>query len=299
MADDILNKLLKEADIIKKASIENVKDRLTEAFAPQIKSILTPKLREAEGEEEPEETAGEEGLGDENEVDPTVLLPDEGEAGFEGEGLGGEGEGLGGEGEGEDDLDLGSLEDDEDLDEGLSEEVVDASYTEDEQPDPIDDDPTLNKLDSNETSNHKGMMENAVKVIRALRTENVRLRKGVNKLYSNLKETSLTNAKLTYIFALLNENALKREQKIRVLKRIDEARTIREAKLIYSSLKESFALASKNAKTSNVKNLTESISLVNKTNSNKTGKSLITENILKTWATLAGVNESEVNNITK
>jgi hypothetical protein len=58
----------------------------------------------------------------------------------------------------------------------------------------------------------------------------------VAKLRAELAESSLINAKLLYTNKLLQNEALTPRQKAQVIERLDEARTLREAKLIYDGL---------------------------------------------------------------
>jgi hypothetical protein len=50
------------------------------------------------------------------------------------------------------------------------------------------------------------------------------------------------NSKLLYCNKLFKENALSNSQKVKVVEALDEATTTKEAKLVYSTLKESFTM---------------------------------------------------------
>jgi hypothetical protein len=80
-----------------------------------------------------------------------------------------------------------------------------------------------------------------------LRKENVTLRKSLKEhrsvvvyLRDRLNEINLLNAKLLYSNKLFRGNSLSEGQKLRVVEAIDRANTIREVKLVYATLAESF-----------------------------------------------------------
>lgn len=80
-----------------------------------------------------------------------------------------------------------------------------------------------------------------------LRKENVTLRKALKEhrsvvvyLRDRLNEINLLNAKLLFSNKLFRGNALSEGQKLRVVEAIDRANTIREVKLVYATLAESF-----------------------------------------------------------
>ena len=64
---DILKEAIADAKAVRETALENAKMALEEAFTPQLKSMLSAKLKEDEfdGEEEPEETYEDEEGGDE------------------------------------------------------------------------------------------------------------------------------------------------------------------------------------------------------------------------------------------
>lgn len=60
--------------------------------------------------------------------------------------------------------------------------------------------------------------------------------KAVKELRQKLSEKNLYNAKLVYANKVLQSDSLSRADKVRVVRKLDEARTPREAKLVYESL---------------------------------------------------------------
>jgi hypothetical protein len=83
----------------------------------------------------------------------------------------------------------------------------------------------------------------------SLRKENVRLAKSMKEhreviqfLRSKLQEINLLNAKLLFSNKLFRANNLSESQKVKVIGTIDRANNIREVKLVYATLAESFKM---------------------------------------------------------
>lgn len=62
----------------------------------------------------------------------------------------------------------------------------------------------------------------------------------IDKLRTNLKETSLLNSKLLFLNKVLDKNNLTEEQKVKVISVFDKATSIKEVKLVFEALEESF-----------------------------------------------------------
>jgi len=82
-----------------------------------------------------------------------------------------------------------------------------------------------------------------------MKTENTRLMKSLKEhrkvviyLKNKLNEINLLNGKLLYSNKLFRSASLSEAQKLRVIEAIDRANTIREVKLVYATLAESFKL---------------------------------------------------------
>lgn len=69
----------------------------------------------------------------------------------------------------------------------------------------------------------------------------------VKFLRSKLSEVNLLNAKLLYVNKLFRNGNLTEAQKVKIVETFDRAKTVRETKLIYSTLAESITVANKKA----------------------------------------------------
>lgn len=108
----------------------------------------------------------------------------------------------------------------------------------------------------------------------------------VAKLRAQLAETSLINAKLLYTNKLLQSEALTARQKAQVIERLDEARTLREAKLIYDGLVKILTGASQRVNESAERGKV----LGSASRVTKPGASSLTEGFeTDRWAQLAGI----------
>ncbi len=65
-------------------------------------------------------------------------------------------------------------------------------------------------------------------------------RKVVRYLRSKLNEVNLLNAKLLFTNKLFRAHSLSEEKKVKVIETFDRARTLREVKLVYATMAESF-----------------------------------------------------------
>jgi len=148
---DILKEAIADAKAVRETALQNAKIALEEAFTPQLKSMLSAKLKEDEfGDEEESEEDEEEFAGDEEgdeEVPAEEGTYEDEEFGDEeelGDEEGGE-EDFGGDEGGEEDFgDEGGEEDEEDVDEGII-EINGVKYApvvseEEEEEVPADDD---------------------------------------------------------------------------------------------------------------------------------------------------------------
>ena len=74
----------------------------------------------------------------------------------------------------------------------------------------------------------------------ALKNELEEHRKVVRYLRSKLNEVNLLNAKLLFTNKLFRAHSLSEEKKVKVIETFDRARTLREVKLVYATMAESF-----------------------------------------------------------
>lgn len=70
----------------------------------------------------------------------------------------------------------------------------------------------------------------------------------VKFLREKLSEVNLLNAKLLYVNKLFRKNGLSETQKVKIIETFDRAKNVREAKLIYATLSESFVAPTKSKK---------------------------------------------------
>jgi len=240
-----MNNLLKEAiadaKAVRETAMANAKIALEEAFTPRLQSMLSARLAEEAEEDTMEEEEEEMEMsteGYENNEDGT---PDPGPAIEEEE-------------EGSEDLDLESIirelegemeeptmEEEEEADAEVSvepameeeedvniEEIIRALREED---DDTEEEPVTEGEDEDEDPVAEGEEESddlkeAYRVIRFMK--------------SKLNEVNLLNAKLLFSNKLFRNYSLNESQKMKVIENFDRAASIREVKLVYSTLCESF-----------------------------------------------------------
>ena len=82
--------------------------------------------------------------------------------------------------------------------------------------------------------------EVAEEQVKHLSTELAEHRKVVRYLRSKLNEVNLLNAKLLFTNKLFRTFGLTNEQKLKVVENFDRARNLREVKLVFATLAESF-----------------------------------------------------------
>ena len=78
----------------------------------------------------------------------------------------------------------------------------------------------------------------------------------VKFLRTKLSEVNLLNAKLLYVNKLFRNN-LTEAQKVKIIETFDRAKTVREAKLVFATLSESFKASNVSTKTNNKKSVVE------------------------------------------
>lgn len=75
----------------------------------------------------------------------------------------------------------------------------------------------------------------------AAAARNVSELKVINNLKEELNEVNLLNSKLLYLNKILRESNLKESQKVKVITAFDKAETVKEAKIVYETLKENLS----------------------------------------------------------
>jgi len=90
-------------------------------------------------------------------------------------------------------------------------------------------------------------------------------RKALNTVKSELNEVNLLNSKLLYVNRIFKANDLSEGQKLRVVETLDKASSVKESKLIYETIKDSFSI-SKTRKTKQTpkKSIRENLGMASK-----------------------------------
>ena len=258
MSKDLLKEAIADAKAVRATAIANAKLALEEAFTPKLQSMLSTKIREEfedEDEDEPEvdvaalaaEAEGEADLeaepAAEPEEDAEVEIYDEYD---ENDAPEDELEEADVEGEpSEDDLEL----------EAILRELEAGTEAEEDFPDPTAEDPSLAEDADNEDAEEVTDDDDfdLEEVINALReededdaVEDTSTEDDLEEAYATIKflrskinEVNLLNAKLLFSNKLFRANNLNESQKLRVIETFDRAASVREVKLVYSTLAES------------------------------------------------------------
>ena len=254
---DILKEAIADAKAVRETALQNAKMALEEAFTPQLKSMLSAKLREEEDDDKEEgrhdEGEHEEGHGDDDDAEEGRLSAgahdDEAEEGMHDEGE--HEEGMHGDDD-DDDLDLEAVikeleaeinekeDDDEDAEEGrgmkeeddLEEEFeIDESLFEEDE---LDEDEELEEVDKSsdigkgtgrgdtDKSSDIGKGDNKLSEIKSELKE---YKEAVKFLKDKLHEVNILNAKLLFTNKLFKEYSLDNSQKLKVVETFDRAIT--------------------------------------------------------------------------
>jgi hypothetical protein len=91
---------------------------------------------------------------------------------------------------------------------------------------------------------NKGMIQEH----RALSKELKEVKKAFTTVKGELNEVNLLNSKLLYVNRIFKANSLDDSQKLRVVETLDKAGSIKEAKLIYETIKDSFSISKETKK---------------------------------------------------
>ena len=275
---DLLKEAIADARAVKETAIANAKLALEEAFTPRIQSMISSRLEE-EGEEEfgdeeempidgemdMEMEPGMEGGEDRDlNLGGQAYRVDNAGDPMPGEEMPMDGEEVAMEEEPVDEYDLSEILrqlDEEEEDEEMTPEYElnpgedpDAHDLEEE----VDIDALLKELMGGDDEvdeygmEHNDMDHNGDGKVDAkdtlLAKENEELKNELEEAYnaikimkSSLNEVNMLNAKLLFTNKLFEAHSLNESQKIKVIDTFDRARTIREVKLVYTTLSESFA----------------------------------------------------------
>jgi hypothetical protein len=262
---DLLKEAIAEAKAVRETAMANAKLALEEAFTPRIQSMISAKLSEEADEEMYEEEEAE--MQPEPEPEPDSVEEGEDEEMYEGEEeemheeeeemYEGEDEEMYEE---EEDLDLESIirELEEEDDDDMTMENVDSSdigtgdnkkpskdasdaTTEDPQGTDLFEELSLDEIisalrEEEEEEMHEEEEEEAAPAKELEEAYNV-----IRFLKGKLNEVNLLNAKLLFSNKLFRNNELSERQKMKVIENFDRATTMREVKLVYTTLAESLS----------------------------------------------------------
>ena len=283
MSKDLLKEAIADAKAVRETAIANAKLALEEAFTPKLQSMLSTKIREDYDEDEEEEDMDisfEESFEDEEDVTADAEMD------FESEDLPAEEDEVeeamysaeqdqGLEDEDEDSLELEAIirelegEDEFEEEEEVTVEAVEDEVS-DEEPESEESDIDLEEViralqeeDEDEEVDavvpDEDDLEEAYKTIRFLKDK--------------INEVNLLNAKLLFSNKLFRNGNLNEDQKMRVIETFDRASSVREVKLVYSTLAESMKSLKS---TSKKKSMTEGLASKS-TRSTKPSKKAIVE----------------------
>ena len=120
----------------------------------------------------------------------------------------------------------------------------------------------------------------------SLENKLTKYRSAVNTLREQLEELNLFNAKLLYVNKLLQNKQISESQKRSIVQALDEAKDLREAKVLYKSLTESFQAKPSKGKST----LTESVRLGGSSRTTRSASaSTQVSSEVNRWARLAGL----------
>lgn len=260
---DLLKEAIADAKAVRETALANAKLALEEAFTPRLQSMLSAKLAEEMSEEDDDmpvedEVTENEDMDMEDHSEENVAEGDEETPA---------------EDHSDDEIteedDMPAEEDDLDLEEIIRELEGDESEDEvTEGDDMSDEDEVTEGEDHDDEEMTEGDEEediNIEEIIRSLREEDEvadeapaaddseELEEAYNVirfLKSKINEVNLLNAKLLYSNKLFRNFALNENQKMKVIENFDRAHNLREVKLVFSTLAESFKAPKKALKES-------------------------------------------------
>tara|TARA_B100001564_G_C20300487_1_gene516703 strand:- start:6 stop:650 length:645 start_codon:yes stop_codon:yes gene_type:complete len=106
------------------------------------------------------------------------------------------------------------------------------------------------KDEKEEMKENKGCSCNEEKItINNLRSQIKESKKAYTTVRAELNEVNLLNSKLLYVNRIFKANNLSDAQKLRVVETLDKASSVKESKLIYETIKDTFTISNNNRKT--------------------------------------------------
>jgi HAMP domain-containing protein len=270
---DLLKEAIADAKAVKETAIANAKLALEEAFTPRIQSMISSRLEEEEGMEDEEMSMEAPEMGDSGMDVGDLSIDVDGDGQFDEFDIMSKGaaaedaaameEPVAGEEE-LDEYDLSEilrqLDEEEmedgmhDMEEGMSRSEVDAEEEEHltDLEEEVDIDALLEELMADEEMyemyNEHPVSDKEAEEMMKMKKENEKMKKELEEAYNaiatmrdSLNEVNMLNAKLLFTNKLFKAHNLNEGQKVKVIDTFDRARTIREVKLVYATLSESFS----------------------------------------------------------
>ena len=226
---DLLSEAIADAKAVKETAMANAKLALEEAFTPKLQSMISAKLAE-EAEEEMEEDETEEAYhSEEAEVEEYKEAEMDSEEEMEEAEMDSEEEVEMTE---EEEMEMDSEEEVEMTEEAEEEEEIDLDEvirTLKEMEDGDEEEEAMTEAEEDEDM--VGELEEAYTTIKSLQT--------------TINEVNLLNAKLLYTNKLFRTFDLNENQKVKVLENFDRTSSVREVKLVFSTLAENLNVAKK------------------------------------------------------
>jgi hypothetical protein len=105
--------------------------------------------------------------------------------------------------------------------------------------------------------------EDLEETVNPLAAELEETREALKTVTTELNEVNLLNSKLLYVNRIFKSNNLNEAQKLRVVETLDNASNVKEAKLIYETIKDTFNVA-KSTKTTPKKSIRENLGMASK-----------------------------------
>jgi hypothetical protein len=274
---DLLKEAIADAKAVKETAIANAKLALEEAFTPRIQSMISSRLEEEEMEDE-EMSIEEPGMEDSGMDVGDLSIDVDGDGQFDefdimSKAAAAEDAAAMEMPAGEEELDeydlseiLRQLDEEEmedgmhDMEEGMSRSEVDAEEEEHltDLEEEVDIDALLEELMADEEmdemynehpmSTKDALEKEEMMEMKKMKKDNAKMKKELEEAYNaiatmrdSLNEVNMLNAKLLFTNKLFKAHNLNEGQKVKVIDTFDRARTIREVKLVYATLSESFS----------------------------------------------------------
>ena len=89
-------------------------------------------------------------------------------------------------------------------------------------------------------------------------------KKALEAVQTELNEVNLLNSKLLYVNRIFKANTLDESQKLRVVETLDKAGSVKEAKLIYETIKDTFNVAKSTKTNSKKRSIREGLGMASK-----------------------------------